>query len=597
MPGVALGWEYLTGCAVATDPASRDRAEWPPHPARVFMAMAAAWFETVPVQEADETAQEEHAAEGEALRWIETLGEPEMWLPPAPPESERSSVTYYVPVNDKGRPAAATLQCAPALTRSKQARFFPSRHVGHGPCYLHWPSARDGCQGKSPEPAVHRQALAQLCGKVTRIGHSSSLVRMWVADETEIARLAQGQAEHWHTDEAMATAHCRRIERGFLDALPEQTQILRIEAFAEHVFQVQDALRAVCEAKASGDAGAKKAANKALEEAKARYEQALGEPYKKAVTPPPRLRPRVGLWSGYRKEAETESERDRACSHFDADLLVLVHAGGSRLPLASTLAAAGALRDMVMSTSGIQPVPEWVSGHDPDGSRSRSAVGHLAVVPLPFVGHEHADGHLMGMALAFPRNIHRRERGRVLGPLVVDGQGQPQEVLLQLGRLGVWRLLKRDWTEKRRALTPETWTAHPDGSKTWASVTPVVLDKFPKADRRDPKQREAWEQEVRGILAQACARIGLPRPIHIDIDTTSWHLGSPRAVTKRRRLRGEAPGRQDAALGDGFPDFPAKGTHASRPQVHVFLQFAEPVLGPVLLGAGRYRGYGLLKPW
>ncbi len=48
MPSLTLGWEYLTGYAVATDPSSRERAEWPPHPARVFMALAAAWFETEP---------------------------------------------------------------------------------------------------------------------------------------------------------------------------------------------------------------------------------------------------------------------------------------------------------------------------------------------------------------------------------------------------------------------------------------------------------------------------------------------------------------------------------------------------------------------
>ena len=54
MASLTIAWEYLTGYAVATDPTSRDRAEWPPHPARVFMALAAAWFETEPPQGADE---------------------------------------------------------------------------------------------------------------------------------------------------------------------------------------------------------------------------------------------------------------------------------------------------------------------------------------------------------------------------------------------------------------------------------------------------------------------------------------------------------------------------------------------------------------
>ena len=62
---------------------------------------------------------------------------------------------------------------------------------------------------------------------------------------------------------------------------------------------------------------------------------------------------------------------------------------------------------------------------------------------------------------------------------------------------------------------------------TWTSVTPVVLDRFPKANRSDPSQRLAWEDEVRQIVRDACSRIGLPEPELIDVDTTSWQLGSP----------------------------------------------------------------------
>ena len=36
---LALGIRFLSGYAIATYPASRERPEWPPHPARVFMAM------------------------------------------------------------------------------------------------------------------------------------------------------------------------------------------------------------------------------------------------------------------------------------------------------------------------------------------------------------------------------------------------------------------------------------------------------------------------------------------------------------------------------------------------------------------------------
>ena len=41
---IAIGIRYLCGWAMATHPADRNRAEWPPHPDRVFMALAAAHF-------------------------------------------------------------------------------------------------------------------------------------------------------------------------------------------------------------------------------------------------------------------------------------------------------------------------------------------------------------------------------------------------------------------------------------------------------------------------------------------------------------------------------------------------------------------------
>ncbi|MFP4141285.1 MAG: type I-U CRISPR-associated protein Csb2 [Phycisphaerae bacterium] len=571
MPALTIGWEYLTGYAVATDPSSRERAEWPPHPGRVFMALAAAWFETG-----------EDAAEGKALRWLETLGDPELRLPARERVAERSHVTVYVPVNDKAGPAAAMLQSAPAMTRSKQPRTFPQVHVGDARCYMHWPEA-DGME-------KHRDALDRLCGRVTRIGHSSSLVRMWVAngDEQDHAK----DTEYWEPAETMGTLHCRSISAGTLDVLPGQTQIPRIESFAEHVWRIEDAQNAINRAKADSDAAAKKAANQHLKQAKQAYEEAFGEKFKKSASPPPRLRPQLGLWTGYRRVDSTRGVQEVEGTHFDTDLLVLTQVAGPALPVVSTLTITRALRGAVMKCSGVQPVPQWVSGHQPDGSASDDESGHLACISLPFVGHEHADGHLLGVGLVFPRSLDRPDRGRVLGPLLMDSNGQPCDVELKLGKLGLWTVRKRNWTEWRKTLKPETWTAHPTGAKTWASVTPVVLDKFPKADR--VKDRSGWTDEVAGIIAEACTRIGLPKPASIDIDTTCWHRGGPRAVGKRRPLRGSASA--SAALGDGFPFYPAKGTKASRPQVHVWLEFSDPVVGPILLGAGRYQGYGLLKP-
>jgi CRISPR-associated protein Csb2 len=58
---IALGIRYLTKYAVATNLA-RQPAEWPPHPGRIFMAMAASHFESG----AD-------AEERTALEWLATF--------------------------------------------------------------------------------------------------------------------------------------------------------------------------------------------------------------------------------------------------------------------------------------------------------------------------------------------------------------------------------------------------------------------------------------------------------------------------------------------------------------------------------------------
>jgi CRISPR-associated protein Csb2 len=578
MASLTIAWEYLTGYAVATDPTTHDRAEWPPHPARVFMALAAAWFETEP-PETDDEGRAHWKAEGSALRWLEALGDPELLLPTLEPGSERSNVTFYVPVNDRAGPAAATLQSCPAITRSKQPRSFPRKYVGHGSCSLRWTIA-EGAE-------LHHVALDRLCRKVSRLGHSSSLVSMRVANgfeavPAEVTRLV--------TDELQAEVQARCLSPGTLDMLRDR--------FGEEPRQRHAALTREIEELA---AERKTATGKGARERKAAIEEQvrkLQAELSTIVLRPP-VRPTMGLRTGYRPAEREPAPPEVTGSLFDPDILVLTHVEGPKLPVVSTLAVTRALRDTIMS-QGPQPIPDWVSGHGPDGQPLRDDKGHLALVPLSHVGHARADGHLLGVALVFPHSVHRPERGRVLGRLLVKEDSQPRPVELRLGLLGDWVVQKRDWQEQRNTLDPFEWTAAgtPKGATTWASVTPVVLDRFPKADRRDPAQRQAWEDEVRGIVRDACSRIRLPEPEEIGIDTTCWHLGSPRAIRKRRPLRGQSDSdsHKRAALGDGFPPYPSKGTNAPRPQVHVWLRFPHPVVGPVILGAGRYLGYGFCKP-
>lgn len=84
---LAIEITFLTGRYVASSHYDRNRPEWPPHPARVFSALVAAWAES-----------EDRPEQGRrVLEHLETLGPPDIAASGA---TERTVVTHYVPVND-----------------------------------------------------------------------------------------------------------------------------------------------------------------------------------------------------------------------------------------------------------------------------------------------------------------------------------------------------------------------------------------------------------------------------------------------------------------------------------------------------------------
>ena len=100
-------------------------------------------------------------------------------------------------------------------------------------------------------------------------------------------------------------------------------------------------------------------------------------------------------------------------SLFDPCIIVL-GIKGRQVSLPSTLELTAALRGLLMSACPEQPPPEWFSGHRPHGTAT--SVPHLALIPLPFVGSQHADGRIMGLALVLPRGLDPLEAGRCLEP-------------------------------------------------------------------------------------------------------------------------------------------------------------------------------------
>ncbi len=477
---LAIGIRYLCGWAMATHPADRRRPEWPPHPDRVFQALAAAHFET-------DGGPDEH----EALRRLSELPGPAI---SASPHHERTAVTTFVPVNDEANPfdkkgRLHTPVGSLPIGRQREARAFPVAVPERDVVYLIWPDAEW-------EPGL-RRALDGLCRKVAAVGHSASLVQVW-------AEAHPPDPDHVPTDRPGA----------------------RLRLQVPHPGRLVD-LSTSFEAE---------------------------------------LRPTPAGWHGYGPPRLTEDRPESRRSVFSPDLIVLRRVQGRSLGLESTLLLTETLRRAIIKHCP-EPVPEWVSGHDgADGPPSRRP--HLAFFPLPDVGHPHAEGRLLGLALAIPdQGISPEEQRRALGPSLFDELGRSITVQLRKGDLVAWDLALDDREDRPAALRPEVWTTDGVGrpAACWATVTPIVLDRYPKA----PGDAEA-------TIRRACLNVGLPDPEEVVTTPAPPFLGVPHA----RRFPPPAFG-------------PGGGT---RFHTHAVLRFPQAVRGPVLLGAGRYRGYGLCRP-
>jgi CRISPR-associated protein Csb2 len=75
---------------------------------------------------------------------------------------------------------------------------------------------------------------------------------------------------------------------------------------------------------------------------------------------------------------------------------------------------------------------------------------------------------------------------------------------------------------------------------------------------------------------QSLERGGWPAPVRDDVVRSAVLPGSAKPRT--------------------FPRFPPDTGRPQRVLVHARLEFAEPVRGPILAGAGRYLGLGLFRP-
>ena len=222
---------------------------------------------------------------------------------------------------------------------------------------------------------------------------------------------------------------------------------------------------------------------------------------------------------------------------------------GIRLSGTALGAVTAALRRAVMSRAADPLLPE-ISGHEADGRP------HVAYLGLIDIGHAHAAGDILALALCSPEG--RPDVQAALAEATLDPR-RPLETL-RIPGIGELALEYNPVQDRPVGATPGRWTRP---ARTWITATPLVLDRYPR--------RSLTEHEV---VAAGLAAAGYPRPVSVELSTSSFALGG---LHLRRH---QVPRRT--------------GDH--RPVRHARVTFLDDVAGPVLGGALRHLGFGLFAP-
>ncbi|SIQ49193.1 CRISPR-associated protein GSU0054/csb2, Dpsyc system [Alkalispirochaeta americana] len=264
---------------------------------------------------------------------------------------------------------------------------------------------------------------------------------------------------------------------------------------------------------------------------------------------------------------------------FSPRIISLTKTYGKDLQLSQTTLLSQALRATLipLAEERSQRARELASGHAKGGEPLRET--HVAYAPLCEPRGRAGSLAVTGAAVVLPRGLAPAEEEELRQILDSAAQGE-RGIVLTLGRLGLFGLKplpageiflsSGGGSDRIDGISefdePEDFTGP---SQVWDSITPVVMD---RRQRNRQVDADEWARKQVSLL---CTKIGLPEPEQVLVDSVPFHPGSL-AVKRFPPIR----------LKDG----------SSRRMVHVRCVFRRMVQGPLLLGSGRFRGYGLCKP-
>jgi CRISPR-associated protein Csb2 len=207
-----------------------------------------------------------------------------------------------------------------------------------------------------------------------------------------------------------------------------------------------------------------------------------------------------------------------------------------------------------LSTRVPQACRGYATGHAQNGSLD----DRLSWIPLPSIGHQHADGRI--------------RRAMILGP---EGEHYDAKRFLEirhaLAHAPLFRHGKQVGTIDETDDVAGAIRPYLQEGIHWKTVIPLVTH---GRTTRGRKQKGKFDpRKAKKLILAAFANAGLPLIVSMHYQPAPFER-SGRVARDYRVPRHLA----------GFSRF------------HVSVTFAEPVSGPVLVGVGRHYGFGLFKP-
>jgi CRISPR-associated protein Csb2 len=213
-------------------------------------------------------------------------------------------------------------------------------------------------------------------------------------------------------------------------------------------------------------------------------------------------------------------------------------------------------------------VQRWLIGRQANGSNGGSPAERIRLIPIPSIGHEHADMRVRRLLVEIPgacpfapEDVFWAFSGLRIeadkgGPLLAPSSGPD--------------MLKYYSAEK--------------GATVWRSVTPIAVPESAGRRRIEPSRRSAEAKPASEKRAEQnrAAHAVIVALRHADVRSPVAQI-----AVQREPFNGS---------GERVEAFAAGSRFAKERLWHVEITFTEPHLGPLIVGDGRFSGLGILIP-